>query len=140
MSEVWLDQDLEVLEESINNVGNILEVECPTSLWRRFRRLMEEKDSNLSSISQFNKTCVCTGGKKHFSILTPNSSEGLCLAPVIALIQGSDMVQEWIGRDLKKKLFKEAAEPHQCNLDYMMNEFFEGLCFVRFVGVFEERH
>ena len=109
--------------------------------------------------------CKCSGGIDTITVLKPHSDETICLAPVVALIQGSDHVLDWIYFEVKKAIFKEqtkvtnnfaledetaATEDDdgdkknveqsnypECNLDCTQNEWFDGKCFVRFVSKFK---
>ena len=161
----WMDQNLEYLEERLNYIGDKIQLDHAPTLKHRFFTLREEKHS-LFSEQQLDKTCECTGGKETFTVLRPDCDGYLCLAPVVALIQGNDRIQNWIIHDMKKSLFqpfKHTRQPKvteyfrpstaadntqdndetdraeklpdypECSLKCILNEWKDGVCFIRFV-------
>ena len=160
----WVNQDLEHLETTLNLIAYFLDVNHPKTLKERFGRLREVRDSQQACIYN-DRTCQCSGGIDTITVLKPHSDETICLAPVVALIQGSDHVLDWIYFEVKKAIFKEqtkvtnnfaledetaATEDDdgdkknveqsnypECNLDCTQNEWFDGKCFVRFVSKFK---
>lgn len=162
----WLKQNILFLEQKLNSVANILKVSHPDTLTERFAILRDQKELFYSSL-QHNSSCMCTGGEETFTVLRHDSGqEILCLNPVIALIQGSDEIQDWIGPRIKKEIFRafnfkrqrkitnyfgrrdETFEEQdfqqkisypECNLDCILNELGipEGKCFVQFVRKFK---
>ena len=163
----WMDQNLEALEDMLNYIGDKLRIECAPTLKDRLFILREKKHSLFSE--QSDETCECSGGKDTFTVLRPDCDGYLCLAPVVALIQGSDRIQNWICHDLKKALFpafKFTRQPKvteyfrqstmnntkgkddterqeklddypECSLKCALNEWKDGVCFIRFVRHFK---
>lgn len=159
----WLDQDLQILEEKLNSLGEILKINHLKSLRERFGVLKEEKSDKLYFSDD--QKCECTFGLENLTIIKPKS-ELLCVAPILALIIGSDKVDSLICTNFRKQFFKpyqikkqkkmpdffspkrdEASATENveeqlesqsfCNHGWLLNEFLDCACFIRFVRIFE---
>jgi len=117
-------QDFDLLENKINEISNLLGVTAPKTLLERFAKIREEPDSLLSDLNT-QQRCECTNRNETFDAIRVDSEECLCLAPVIAFIQGSDKVQKWLCYQIKRSLYKPDVKSKR---QPKMNEYFVGAC------------
>ena len=112
MAGIWLDQDLGLLEEKVNWIGQLLKVKTPATLRERFNQLREESSQHWAGL-ETDRTCQCTGGKETFTVLRrPTLTEmkqeiDSCLGPIAALIQGTEYVTGEILHKMKQSMFAD---------------------------------
>ena len=110
MAGIWLDQDLGLLEEKVNWIGQLLKVKTPATLRERFNQLREESSQHWAGL-ETDRTCQCTGSKETFTVLRrPTLTEmkqeiNCCLGPIAALIQGTEYVTGEIFHKMKQSMF-----------------------------------
>jgi hypothetical protein len=117
-------QDFDLLENKINEISNLLRVIAPKTLVERFAKIREEPDSLLSDLNT-QQRCECTNRNETFDVIRVDSEECLCLAPVIAFIQGSDKVQKWLCYQIKRSLYTPDVKSRR---QPKMSEYFGGAC------------
>lgn len=157
----WLHQDLQTLEEKLNWLGGIFKVKHPNSLRERFGILKEEKNSDCSTIIDEQK-CECTGEVENLTILKSdcdilclapvlsliigsdkvdklicNNFKKKLFQPYVPIKKQTKVTDYFSSnnRDEASDIEKDDTEldlDSLCNMDCMLNEFFDSRCFIRF--------
>ena len=128
-----IERDSCFLEQRLNDIANYLNVTYPSTLAERFEILTNDLSPN--STIKTKRKCTCIPHEKPPFKTLQLEWNSLCLSPVIAFIQGTDIIQDWMIDKVKRSIFESESYPN-CNKSLDGIEQCENLCFRKFTKKF----
>ena len=129
-----LEQDVNNLENTLNQVGDFLGVIHPLTLEERFTKLRQDQQSSEVYPYLRTRTCCCTGNVEQYTTIYADDEDlPFCLVPIMALVLGTDLISDTTRHKIKKAIFDGSNDYPACNLPCLLNEWKDSPCFKRFV-------